>query len=255
MKHLLSLSLVAMIILAGCGKDEDNNSPEILTVRVNGTAITDEADLNAGDQLELRISVRDDDELNQLKIDIHADDDGHAHEEGEEGSADAYGFWEELDIVNLEGAETTAELTYTVPASIRGTWHLGVLAIDASGNEANPKFFSLHVENAFIPEIHVTAVNGTAPGAELDISEGEEITFEGTAADADGLFSIEVAIFDANENSLLEESFDAMGATSYDLSAISLTMPTMTTAEGELVIAAVDMNGLTYQWHIDLHIE
>lgn len=250
------IAMAALAIgLTSCSKDSDEEAPKITQVLINGSAPSDHVHIDAGTTMTLEVRMTDNEALNQMKIDLHPNDDGHTHDEGESAEGGADGSWEVLEIVNLSGSSQTITRSFEVPVDIRGEWHLGILAIDEEGNEADEFFADLDIENAIIPLIEVTAINGAAPGDEVDAAAGDILNFEGTISDNNGLTHILVEIYDEDGNELLVQEYDAAGALTWDLSQISVEVPAISTPHGDLYIHAEDVDGYDSEWEIELHME
>lgn len=247
---LAAFTLVA--INTGCNK-EDDEAPVIQELSINGMAVGTEMDIYAGDVLEISFRVTDNEALNQVKIDIHANDDGHSHDGHDHGGEGAFGNWETLEIIDVSGTEETITRNITVPQTIIGEWHFGVLALDETGNEADEVFTDLDIDNEFIPHIHVDAINGADVPDELDADEGDVLTFEGEITDSDGLAHVEFEIKDEDGNTLTSVEYDPAGAVEWDMSAASITVPAIPDGHGELHIHAEDTEGFEYEWELELH--
>lgn len=252
---ILTGALALTLGLSSCGKDSDEEAPKITQVKINGSAATDHMHVDAGTTMTVEVTMTDNEALNQLKIDLHPNDDGHTHGDDSESEGGADGSWEVLEITNLSGTEQTVTRSYAVPNDIRGEWHLGILAIDEEGNEADEFFTDIDIENEIIPLIQVETINGVAPGDEFDTAEGETIMFTGTVSDDNGLAHIHVEIYDEDGNELWSEEFDAAGALTWDLSQISLTVPAIATPHADLYIHAEDIDDFDSEWEIELHLE
>lgn len=241
--------------LSSCSEDSDEEAPQITQVKVNGVPLTDHMHVDAGTTMTIEVTMTDNESLNQLKIDLHPNDDGHSHGGEESGEGGADGSWEVLEITNLSGTSQTVTRSFDVPNDIRGEWHLGILAIDEEGNEANEVFTDIDIENEIIPLIEVETINGAAPGDELETAEGETITFTGMVTDNNGLAHIHVEIYDEDGNEIMSEEYDAAGALSWDLSQISITVPAISTTHADLYIHAEDVDDFESEWEIELHLD
>ncbi len=255
-KTFLVLTLGAAIALFGCKKDNDEEAPVIGEVRINGALVGEHVHVDAGTTIQISIKVTDNEELGQLKIDIHSNDDGHSHDGHSHGSGGAQGQWEELAIVDLSGTDQTVTRSFTLPQTIRGEWHLGIRAVDSAGNESPERIIELDVENDLIPIIIVESVNGQSPDGEVEVEENQPVTFVGTITDSTGLEHIHIEVKTEAGVVLYETEYDAGGATSWDLSNANFTMPDDEGAHhGEIHIEAENVNGLSSEMEIELHFE
>ncbi len=254
-KLILLFAVFALVAgLTSCSKDADDEAPAITQVRINGAAPSDHIHVDAGSEMTLQVTMTDNEELNQLKIDIHPNSDGHSHDgEDHDHGGSAEGDWEVLEVINLSGTSQTVNRSFVLPDDIRGGWHLGILVIDKEGNEAEERYYELEVENDIIPLITVDQINGSEPGDELHVDEGDVITFAGSITDDNGLDHIHVEIYDEDGNEVMEQEYDAAGALSWDLSQISLTFPAMPTEHGELKIHVHDIDDHHSEWEIHVH--
>ena len=247
---LAACTLVALS--TGCNKDDDE-APVIQEITINGSSIGTEMEVEAGDVLAVSIRVSDNEALNQVKIDIHANADGHSHDGHSHGGGGAFGSWETLEIIDVSGTEETITRNITIPQTILGEWHFGVLALDETGNEADEVFTDLDIDNEYIPHIHIDAINGDDVGDELDADEGDVLSFEGEITDPDGLAHVEFEIKDEDGNTLASVDYDPAGAVEWDMSAASITVPALPDEHGELHIHAEDTQGFEYEWEVELH--
>jgi hypothetical protein len=129
MKKLLG-SILVIAALSSCKKDSDTSPPTISSVTINGVSNAEHS-LSSGGSFTLRVIVNDNEELNQLKIDIHSADDGHLHElSGEENRGSA---WEVFEIVNLSGKSMEVIRNFSIPADQQGEWHQSLSPLLFSG--------------------------------------------------------------------------------------------------------------------------
>ncbi len=245
----------ALFSLAACNKT-DEEAPVIAEVRVNGALAGDHVHIEAGEPVEISIRVTDNEALGQLKIDIHADDDGHSHDGHSHGSGSAQGQWEELEIINLEGTDRTIVRTFNVPNTVRGEWHLGIRVLDEAGNESPERIVELDIDNEIIPLITVESVNGQSPNDEVEVEAGAMIAFVGTVTDNAGLDEVHIEVKLEDGTVVYEEEYELGGATSFDLSTANFTLPDVGSAHhGEIHIEAKNINGYESEREIDLHFE
>lgn len=142
---LLTVSLFA-IVLGSCVK-EDTEGPQIQYMSLNGN-LGQDFQVAPGDSLQFTFTISDWNELNQMKANIHAADDGHSHN----GAVDTLpalpnvGLWVDTRIISLHGTTQTMNLFYVVPDTISGVWHFEVQAMDTYGNEAQEVVVELDVQ-------------------------------------------------------------------------------------------------------------
>ena len=130
----------------GCFK-KDTEGPQIQYISLNGL-LGQDFQVAPGDSLRFTFTISDWNELNQMKANIHAADDGHSHN----GVTDTLpvnanvGLWVDTRIIDLHGTTNTMSLDYVVPDTISGIWHFEVQAMDTFGNEAQEVVVELDVQ-------------------------------------------------------------------------------------------------------------
>lgn len=130
------------------------NSPSIVTDTICGIPANNVMVLNGGDSLSIRLSLKDNDVLSQLKLDIHDNFDCHGH-------AQKTDDWNIQKLYDLSGSESILNISEAIPQNVTaGAYHLIISLLDVSGNEAEPLYYSLKVLNkddVLAPKIIVTA--------------------------------------------------------------------------------------------------
>lgn len=255
-RFALLLVFAGAISLTSCKKDNDEEAPKITEVRINGELAGEHIHVDAASTIEIQIKLTDNEALSQLKIDIHGNDDGHAHGGEEEAhSGSAQGSWEELAIVQLTGTEQTITRSFIVPNTVRGEWHLSLRAIDSKGNESPERLIELDIDNDFLAVIDVETVNGQDAEMEVEVAPLSALVFVGLITDAAGLTEVHIEL-EANGTVFYEMEYDAAGATSWDLSAANFTLPDLGAAvHAELHIHATNTGGFETHHDVELHIE
>lgn len=255
MKKLLGF-VIMIAALASCKKDSDTTPPTISTVTINGVN-NSEHSLNSGGSFTLRVIVNDNEELNQLKIDIHSADDGHGHEftgVGNRGSD-----WEVFEIVNLSGKSMEITRSYAIPADQQGGWHLILKAIDKEGNEAPELLIELDITSAFIPQFNLgTSTPEINEEGEIEVSVGTLVTLGGSLSDSDGLVALSARLVpedDEDGTPLWSSDYDLAGSTNWDLSNVSFTVPETTEHHLVLILEARDVMDYENELEILLHVE
>lgn len=252
-KGIVVLWAALMIAATGCKKDEDTTRPEIREVRVNNT-VADEHEVEAGSTVAFRITVADNESLNQIKVDIHAADDGHTHE-GESGhehaSAPNVGTWVYSQIINIDGTSTTRDVTLSVPDTIQGYWHLEVKLIDEAGNEAVEYVTTLHVENPDAPVFNLSTTPPSSDHIDIQANVGSFV-IGGTISDVQGLSYIEFELENHDTEAVItEQEFDAAGATEWTMPAT--TVGPLPAGDYHLKIKARDSQGNAAIWFAEVH--
>lgn len=129
-----------------------------------------------GNEIILNLAFSDDRNLSQYKIDVHNNFDCHAH--GRITSS-----WQVLKIENVVGKKVELDEVLAVPENaLAGDYHLQILCIDESGNEAEPILYSIQVENSIDnipPELMLSEPSSNS----FTVAKGSEIKFQGMAKD------------------------------------------------------------------------
>ncbi len=253
----LFLMLAVVMSFAAC-KKTDEEAPQIGEVRINGALAGEHVHIDAGETMTLSIAVSDNEGLSQLKIDIHANNDGHSHEGHSHGGGGAEGQWEELVIVDFSDNPTSqvVERSFSVPQTIRGEWHLGLRVVDQAGNESPERIIELDIDNDLIPMIDVESVNGQSPSGEVEVAPGAMISMVGTVTDASGLDELHIKVKLENGTVIYDEEVELGGVNAYDLSGANFMLPDHQGAHhGELHVEAKNTNGLKSEREIELHFE
>jgi hypothetical protein len=244
---------IALISAVACKKDEDTTRPEIKEVRVNNT-VANEHEVEAGSTVSFRLVLSDNEALNQVKLDIHAADDGHTHEgEGaeEHGGAPNVGTWVYSQIINIDGTSATRDVTLSVPDSIQGYWHLEVKLIDEAGNEAVEYVTTMHVENPDAPVFNLSTTPPSSDHIDIQANTGSFV-IAGTIADVQGLSLIEFELENHDtEEVITEQEFDAAGATEWTMPAT--TVGPLPAGDYHLKIKARDSQGNAAIWFAEVH--
>lgn len=129
-----------------------------------------------GREIVLKLAFSDDRNLSQYKIDIHNNFDCHAH--GRVTSS-----WQILKVENITGTKVELDEVIEVPEdALAGDYHLQILCLDESGNEAEPIIYSIQVENS-IDNIPPELVLSEPATDDFSVSKGSEIKFQGMVKD------------------------------------------------------------------------
>ena len=255
MKKLLFV--FAAVTLVACGKDDDeapevtdNVKPVIAEFGADHTTVT------AGGEIHLDIKFTDNEALNQAKIEIHENFDGHSHKR-----VAAPFEWEK--ILDLAGQKSyTDHMDIDVPADASsGSYHVTCLVTDKSGNESELMDFDLEIENPGQPVIDLTSPD---PNASLSISPSAEIMLEGTVKDDNDLTEVHIRIFpEGHEDEVIYEAeIEMTGGADvlYDLADINtsnlIKLPaTLDDPAYELEIKAVDNDENHSVLHVELEVQ
>jgi hypothetical protein len=253
MKKVLVFALIVSV-LASCKKSEDTQAPVISFVRVNGVS-ADEHELEAGDVMTVTLRLEDNEELNQVKVGLHAADDGHTHE-GESGAEEEVGpnigVWSDSRILNLEGTSADRTVTFTVPADIAGYWHLEVMLIDRQGNESEEYITTIHVENPNLPVF--TIVTDPAPvDGHIELAPGGLLTMSFEVTDNDGITELHLEVEDDNGNVVYEQEFVPAGVVTFSANNYTIDFPNA--GHYHLHLEATDGAGMMNMAEMEIHVE
>lgn len=249
------LALIAITTIVSCKKEEtDTTRPIIESVKVNGVE-ANEHEFNAGETITVEVQVSDNDALNQLKINVHAADDGHSHE-GESGETfePNTGTWSESEIVNLTGTNATRTATFQIPNSVAGHWHVEVQLIDKEGNEATEYVTLIHVSNSNLP-VFAIVTNPAVTNFEIEMTVGGSLTINGTVTDPDGLIDMHIEMENEGTGEVFfDYEVPAVSGTSFTMPEV-LVGPILQTGVYHLHIHAADGLGFVGEWATDVHVE
>lgn len=217
MKKVLKVLLPvigSVLFLVSCDKDDDNDTtaPIIKSATIDGK--DHDIDVTVADDMTFVVEVSDNEELGQLKLDVHDVFDGHAHK------STAGINWAEVKIIELSGTSQTVNQVITIPNNATaGPYHANVLVIDAEGNEGELVELVVMVSNGSEPEINVT--NPDFSG-EVHAMKGSTLSLEGVITDNTDLAEILIVLEEEHddhehkstqEEPLYEMDFDLTGST------------------------------------------
>jgi uncharacterized membrane protein len=201
MKNLLLLALVPGIFLLSCKKDSDTTKPVINSMTINGISGSDHT-IAAGSTLNFVINVSDDIALKQLKIDIHDNFDGHAHNVA----------FSTQQIYSVTGTSNAFNASILVPSNASaGPYDVIVYLIDESGNEANFLEVGLEITQAGQPVVTINSPDISLP---LVYNPGDTIAIDGWITDDVDLDEIHLILERESDGlEIYNEEFLQSGAT------------------------------------------
>jgi hypothetical protein len=135
-KLYIKLSLLAMLtIFNACSSDDkDTIKPTIQII-----SPINESAYEIGENINITFTLKDNEALKSYKIDIH-ENDGHSHEPRATATPFSYQM-----VENISGKTFTKTVVVTIPTDTELTeYHLGIFAIDASGNEKE-SYIGFHI--------------------------------------------------------------------------------------------------------------
>jgi len=251
MKRITFFILLAALFTA-CKDDQDTTLPSIDSVKVNGV-VADEHELDAASSFSVAVQCSDDKALNQVKINVHSAADGHAHTgTGTEEPVVNVGLWSLTKVINVESTSDVASLNITIPDSIAGVWHLEVLLLDESGNEAEEYVTTLHISNSNLPVIAITFNPAPNVDGDVVIASTAQFSYDFNITDDDGVASVLVTLTDESETTTYWT--EELSAALINPFSHSATSPALVTGHYLFRVVAVDGDGYTnvFEQHIEV---
>lgn len=245
--------LLASAGVVGCQSEVDTTLPEITQVIVDGLE-SETHSIQAGESMQISLMVSDNENLKQVKVNVHAADDGHGHGSGSGVVLQPnVGTWNYSSIIEISGQSATANLSLSVPADIIGSWHLEIMAIDESGNEAIEKVVTLSVNNDELPVIQVTT-SPVASSNSISVSASNPVlSLDATIADASGIDSVYISATTEAGVEVFSQSWDAANAFEFGTGAVQITFPGVDLYD--LEIRALDVNGYENIWIREVQVQ
>ena len=192
--------------ITSCKKNEvDETRPiisEITEPLMNDT-------LFSGSEFHVDLKVSDNDELSQLKIDIHSAEDGHSH-----GKVDASAFWETVIIVDLSGKEQLVHEDIVIPAdAASGIYHVILTAVDKSGNMSDVSELDIYIQNS--GDLLAPLVTLQSPIEGASITAGSDLNVQAALTDNLSLNRFELKVY--RGNTLVSDTDMDISGTEYTL--------------------------------------
>lgn len=255
-----AFALVVALSVVSCEdeKQEDTVNPEIIEATIDGE--DHDVVVNAGEQMTVAASLSDNEELGELKIDIHDVFDGHTHKSS--------ASWAEVTIVSLSGTSQDVSENIAIPTdATAGPYHATFRVLDKSGNEGEFVEIPFMLSNGSEPEINITSPDFTD---HVHVSIGSTLVVEGMITDDVDLAEIYVVLEEEHdddhdhkstqEDALYEMDFDLEGASdlTWDFQIdgnVNIAIPA-TAEEGHyvLTVRAEDSEGNINIFEAELHI-
>ncbi|MGQ3015217.1 MAG: DUF4625 domain-containing protein [Flavobacteriales bacterium] len=201
MKKILLLSSLAGLLLTAC-KGRDKSKPELIL-----TAPSDSMEVLAGSTLDVTAQVSDDQELAQVKVDIHNAYDGHGHVKI------SYAPFSAIRVEDLAGTEDQKTISIAIPDTAgAGPYHCLVQAVDAAGNLSEFQLRTFIIRN---PDDEIApALNVTAPAEGFTSALGSTFTVSGDASDNAALQKLDYSVTRAGSDNKLSQGTEALTGTS-----------------------------------------
>ena len=256
----MALAFVA-ILFTSCGKT-DTELPTVCTeTGIETSVLADEIEANAGESVTITDVFCDNEELSEVRWDIHNAAD-HAHEEGEsdEGFVLHSGTdWEVLETTSLTGTSNTSSITLDIPLSARGVWDVVVSLVDEAGNAGPAVVTQMHIENEHLPEFTLSEVDGVDPATwtgEPEWSAGAVVTLSGAVADSDGVSEASISVVrESDETVVWAIDLTPDNATEFAFSAEASIPADAESGEYHLEMTATDAAGNSMETGFHVEVE
>lgn len=255
------LAFGAALLLVSCSEDsnddtQDTVAPQILSATLNGE--DHDLSFSAGSNVQLSVEASDNSELGQLKLDIHDSFDGHGH------GKNASSAWQHTEIIDLSGANATANKALTVPDPVTaGPYHMVLRLLDASGNESEFKEVDFLVTNGSEPQFNISDPDFSS---EVHAPKGQKLIISGNITDDIDLDEVVITIAEEEEHDHAHKmatgeiftadiDLDGSADTSFDLSTVDILIPTSAeTGHYEFKISAKDSEGNYAVFSAEIHV-
>jgi len=193
---LFIAAAAAMISLPSCKKDDPDTTKPIISAILepvnNDTLFT-------GSEMHIVTTVSDNEELSQLKIDIHSAADGHTH-----GKVDGAAYWEVIRIVELSGKSVSIDEHIDIPTTAAsGPYDVIITAVDESGNQSLVTEVEIYIRNS--GDLIAPSIVMSSPIAGASITAGNDFQVIAELTDNIGLEKAEIKVY---KGSTLVYDFD-----------------------------------------------
>ena len=240
-------ALVASLFVMTSCNPTDEEAPTVCTgLGAEFSVTADEIDAEAGDHVDIQDTFCDNEELSQVRWDIHNAAD-HSHEEGEEEEGlilHSGTDWEVIETMTISGEEATSSFHADVPLTARGVWDLVVSVVDAEGN-AGPDA---------VTQIHVEDPNGW--DEEPVWAPGTEVAVAGSIGDSDGVQSASLELIrESDEAVVWETDLEPAGATNHEFSVTVIVPVDAATGEYHFEMLAADATGVDMETGFHVEVE
>lgn len=164
-----ALFVCASFFITSCKKDTpDTEAPSINSVEeplMNDTLFT-------GSELHVEANISDNEALSQLKIDVHAAEDGHNH-----GKVDGSAYWETVVILDLSGASTSVHEHIDIPAdAASGKYHVILTAVDKAGNQSEIVERDIFIQNSGDQIAPIVTITSPSPNETISLGAGINVS-------------------------------------------------------------------------------
>ncbi len=202
MKNLLLATIILVMGVWGCKKEKpDTEKPVIAMVKINNQG-SGQINVAAGSIMQIYVSITDNKNLKQFKIDIHDAFDGHGHRANAPFSVQ--------NIYTISGTSFSDTKNINIPANAAsGPYHLTVYAIDESGNEASFYELDFNITQTGQPVINISSpdINN-----DIEVSPTDTIHISGNITDDIDLEEIHIELV-KSVTAIYDETFDLSAGT------------------------------------------
>jgi hypothetical protein len=220
-----ALTICASLFIVSCKKDTpDTQAPSISSIlepAMNDTLFT-------GSELHVELTVTDNEELSQLKIDIHSAEDGHSH-----GKVDISAYWETVVLVDLTGATSSVHEHIDIPSdAATGMYHVILTAVDKAGNQSEVLERDIFIQNAGDQIAPIVTITSPTENDTISLAAGINVM----AVITDNQLLAEADLKVLSGNTVVFETEIALSGTEYNLNQ---AIPTSTWAAGTYTLELV----------------
>lgn len=215
----------------GCTKDaQDEVSPEIqsLAVSVN--------EAQPGDVIDVDVAVTDNEALNQLRIRISP------------AFTKSFGEWEALKIRSISGISYAGTFSFIVPdTALAGYYQIATQVADMDGNGSiDSLMYVTLLQPGDAPQLIDFNTDPALIQDTLPLTNGDTLTFSGSAIDDIALQKVSIILRDENEASLQSLQYTIADTTAtwfVDESAGYMAIHFEKDTPAELMIKILDSDG------------
>lgn len=180
MKKIL-LSSAVIVTLFACNKKEDKDVTAPFIEKFSINEKTEDVTAQAGSKLHFYFKVTDNQELREIKIDLHDAFDGHTH-----GRVSSFAKFSTTKVYALSGRSFEGHEDIDISTdALAGPYHVLARALDKEGNQSGLQ----EIENFIITNNHqakiidlVTPAKNTSN--EIDVTKGGTLTLTATVEDS-----------------------------------------------------------------------
>ncbi len=251
-KALVLFVFAGTAFLASCSKEEDTKDTTRPMVRIESPG---DDTLRSGEILAVRVLMSDNEELSQVKFEVHDNFDGHSHLKK---AGSPVFTWD--SIINLSGKNAELVFNVQLPEDVAaGKYDFLVMALDKSGNEAElaeRELFIVNVLDEEEPQFAALSFTPALMNGEIHLENGEsEILVNATATDNLGLDKVIYRLIRESDEKEMWESETSLNGTSSAISQRIELDQAWGKGHYELLITLVDETGNRHTEDIHVHLD